>query len=300
MDWDNLRIFLALANEGSVRSAGAVLGISHSTVARRIDAFEDQLGVRLFDRTPGGYAPTAAGEEMLGAAARIEEDVNTLERKILGQDTRLAGEIRITLPDAIVSELLMPDLATFTRNYPDIDLEIILSYRQLDLSRREADIAIRFLPTETQPPEHLVGRRLVVSRSTAYAEKGYLATVDISTDPTEARWLGWDDRVRSPKWVRDSDQPHLPARGRFYDTQLQLQAAKQGLGLAMLPCFVGDREADLVRVPPGNLQSYRDVWILSHPDLRETARLRVFREFIIKAILKHRSLIEGGCPRTTT
>lgn len=299
MDWDNLRIFLALANEGSVRAAGAVLGISHSTVARRIDAFEDQLGVRLLDRTPGGYAPTAAGEEMLASAMRIEEDVSTLERRILGQDTRLAGEIRVTLPDAIVSDLLMPDLATFTRDYPDIDLEIILSYRQLDLSRREADIAIRFLPPDTQPPEHLVGRRLVVSRSSAYAERSYLATHDISAEQTEARWLGWDDRIRSPKWVRDSDQPHLPARGRLYDTQLQLQAAKQGLGLAMLPCFVGDRDEDLVRVPPGNPQSYRDVWILSHPDLRETARLRVFREFIIKAILKHRTLIEGGHPRPT-
>ena len=298
MDWDNLRIFLALANKGSVRAAGAALGISHSTVARRIEAFEDQLGVRLFDRTPSGYALTAAGEEMLSVAARMDEDVSRLERRILGQDTRLAGEIRVTLPDAIVSELLMSDLADFTRDYPDIDLEIILSYRLLDLSRREADIAIRFLPPDTQPPEHLVGRRLVVSRSTAYAARSYLDVVDISAEPAEARWLGWDDRIRSPKWVRDSDQPHLPARGRLYDTQLQLQATKQGLGLAMLPCFVGDQEEDLVRVPPGKLLSYRDVWILSHPDLRETARLRVFREFIIKAILRYRILFEGGRPQT--
>ena len=133
MDWDNLRIFLALANQGSVRAAGAALGISHSTVARRIEAFEDQLGVRLFDRTPSGYALTAAGEEMLGVAGRVDEEISALERRILGQDTRLAGEIRVTLPDAIVSDLLMPDLADFTRDYPDIDLEIILSYRHLYL-----------------------------------------------------------------------------------------------------------------------------------------------------------------------
>ncbi len=297
MDWDNLRIFLALANEGSVRAAGAALGISHSTVARRLDAFEDQLGVRLFDRTPGRSALTAAGEEMQSVAARMEDDVSALERRILGQDTRLVGEVRVTLPDAMVSELLMPDLAAFTRDYPDIDLEIILSYRLPDLSRREADIAIRFLPPNTEPPEHLAGRRLVVSRSTAYAAQSYLDAVDVFAKPPEASWLGWDDRVRSPKWVRDSDQPHLPARGRLYDTQLQLQAAKQGLGLAMLPCFVGDQEKELVRVPPGNLQAYRDIWILSHPDVRETTRLRVFREYIVKAILQRRDLFEGERPR---
>ena len=89
---------MALANNGSVRAAGGALGISHSTVARRIEAFEDQLGVRLFDRTPSGYAPTAAGDEMLGVAARMDEEVSALERRILGQDTRLAGEIRVTLP----------------------------------------------------------------------------------------------------------------------------------------------------------------------------------------------------------
>ncbi len=297
MDWDNLRVVLALAQAGSVRGAGARLKVSHSTVARRIEAFEAQLGVRLFDRTPNGFRLTAAGEDMLAVAARMDEEMSELERRLMGQDRRLEGNIRVTFPDALFSDLVMPDLVAFSNDYPEIDLEVLLSYRNLDLSKREADIAIRFTRRGKEPPEHLIGRRLVSNAYAAYGARSYLDGVDLSAHASAVRWIGWHDEGRQPPWVLDSDYPHIGARGRFDDAVVQVQAAKQGMGIALLPCMAADREPALVRLPPGDARPVFDVWMVSHPDLRETARLRIFRDMLTKAILGHRDLFEGRCPR---
>ena len=170
----------------------------------------------------------------------------------------------------------MPDVAAFTASYPDIDMEIIHSYRTFDLSKREADIAIRFVRFGTQPPEHLIGRRVATSFSANYASAPFLDRMDEAADPPIGQWIGWEDQVRFPKWVLESDHPRLPVRSRMPDVVMQLRAAKNGMGIAVLPCFVGDAQPDLLRGPPTEPYSAYDIWILSHPDLRETARLRRF------------------------
>ncbi|MEP3247541.1 MAG: LysR family transcriptional regulator [Sneathiella sp.] len=293
MDWDDVKFFLALARAGSIRTAGGSLGVSHSTVARRIENFEQRIGVRLFDRTPNGYVMTMAGEEMLGTAIQMEEKMNGLERRLLGQDARLEGDICITFPDSLTSGILMPDITHFTKDYPDIDLELVLSYRAFDLSKREADIALRYMRCGSEPPPHLIGRKLVTVHYAHYASRSYVEEHDFQSELSAASWVRWDEQDRYPKWIRDSLYPHLPGRNNLANGMMQLQAAKAGLGIASLPCFAADLEPDLIRLPGSINSPYFDMWILSHPDLRETARLRICRDHITRAILRRRPLYEG-------
>ena len=300
MDWSDLRIFLALARRRSVRSAGQLLAVSHSTIARRIEIFEGRLGVRLFDRQTSGYSLTAAGEELLKTAERVEEDINVAERRLVGQDAKLRGEIKVTMPDALATHLLMPDLAAFATSYPEIELEVIFSYDALDLAQREADVAIRFVPPGRSPAENLLGRRLLSVAQAVYATPEYLARHDLRAEPPTACWIGWADHAPFPQWVRESPFPNIPARGRLYNAAIQLEATKQGMGLGMLPCFLGDCEESLVRVPGAEPQLLFELWVLSHEDLRATARMRVFRDFIAAAIIGKKDLLEGRQQRAAS
>lgn len=294
MDWDNLRIFLALARQKSVRGAAGALGVSHSTVSRRIENFEESLGVRLFERLPDGFVLTPFGEDTMQTARRLEEAVNGLERRVLGQDARLRGDLRVTMPDLLAAKLLMPDLVAFGKRYPDINLEVAISYTPFDLGRREADVAIRIT---RDPPEALVGRKIITYARATYASRTYLAEHDPVAEPDSVTWIGWDDRSRHPRWVRETPFPGAPVRGRLNNAMVQLAAAKAGMGLAMLPCFMGDTEADLLRVPPGKPEPAWDIWILTHEDLRATARVRAFMDFMADAFLGHRDLLEGRQPQ---
>jgi len=297
MDWDDVRYFLALARCGSVRAAGDKLGVSHSTVARRIETFENQIGVRLFDRTPKGYVMTIGGEDMLETAYRIEEDMNGLERRLLGQDAKLEGRICVTIADSLASDFLMPFMVEFAETYPEIDLEMILSYRALDLSKREADVAIRSYRPTKNPPDYLIGRKLTRIHYAEYAAANYLPYIDLNKDPSDICWLGWSDEGHYPDWVKDGPYGHIPIRHILENGMLQLQAVKAGLGIAVLPCVTGDRDAELVRLPKSKPKHYFDMWILSHPDLRETARLRLFRKMLSDTIVSHTDLFEGLLPQ---
>jgi DNA-binding transcriptional LysR family regulator len=289
LDWDDLKHFLALSRYGSVRAASDKLGVSHSTVARRIEAFEKRLGVRLFERSPGGYAITIAGEEVLAVAEQIESEVHGLERRIVGRDQQLSGDIRVTMVDILATHLLMPHLTEFTQTYPDIALEVVITYDPLDLGKREADIALRFTD---KPPEHLIGKRLVTLHSTAYASVEFLKQHDLNSDAS-VRWIGYGRHGDYPVWVRETNYPQIPAKGIFDSLLLQLEATKAGMGIGMLPCFLGDPEPILQRLPPGATKPSYGLWLLTHTDMRTTARLRVFSEFIANAVLSHRELIEG-------
>ena len=161
MNWDDTRLFLALARSGSARATAAEQRISHSTVTRRVDQLEADLGVRLFDRDVRGYRLTGAGELMMKSTVRAEEALLTVERQLQGRDAQLSGEIRLATSNIIAMYLIMDDLVEFTRLYPDIELNIEVSYGSLNLSRREADVALRIMRLDASPPEDLVGRNLV-------------------------------------------------------------------------------------------------------------------------------------------
>ncbi len=294
MNWDDLKIVLTVARQGSARSAANKLGIHHSTITRRIESFESAQKTRLFDRLPSGYALTIAGEELIQAATRIEDEINGVERCILGQDLHLRGDIRVTTVDGLAVHLLMPDLVRFMDLYPDVNLEVLFSSNLLNLTKREADVAIR---VTDNPPEHLVGRKVVRYHCATYASDAYLRTHNLPGDTTGVHWIGWDCPILDRDWVRKSEFPHIPVRGCFNNVMAQLAAAKAGMGIAHLPCFIGDGEPTLRRVPPGESSPCHDIWILTHKDLVSTVRIQTFMDFMAEAFRQKRDLLEGRCDR---
>jgi DNA-binding transcriptional LysR family regulator len=172
MDWDDLRYVLAVGNAGSLAGAARTLGVNHTTVLRRIGAFEQRLGVRLFERLPTGYVLTAGGEQLIAAARNIDATVTTLERKLAGQDLRLAGTVRVTTTDTVMGSILPEILAEFRHSHPGIQVEIAVSNLMFNLTKREADVAIR---PAADPPETLIGRRISGIAFAVYGSPDYLA-----------------------------------------------------------------------------------------------------------------------------
>ncbi len=291
MDWDNLRYFLAVARKGSIRAAAADLAVNHSTVARRISSFEKQLGVRLFERLPNGYVLTAAGEEMMKSAQHIEDEVVKLDRKVIGRDAQLNGVLRVTMPTVLATHLLMPDISAFTKLYPNIHLEMAFSSEEFNLRKREADIAIRLTQN---PPDYLVGRRILHPAKGVYASHEYLRHHDPETQPETLSWIGWEEFSSPTHWNKDSRYSAAPIVHKADDLLAQLEAVKAGIGIAMLPCFLADKVPSLVRLECITAKDIcGDLWILTHEDLRATARVRAFIDHMLNAFEQHRDLLLG-------
>lgn len=295
MDWDDLRFYLAVARKGSIRGASSLLAVNASTVSRRIDAFEKKLGVRLFDRLPTGYVPTSAGEDMLKSVERIEDEVAKLDRSVIGRDAELSGALCVTMPGPLATNLLMPDFVAFGREYPGIELEIAVSFEEVNLSKREADVAIRIT---NDPPDYLVGHHVTKISKAVYASNDYLANHDPENHPESMNWIGWEDNNPSPPWVKDSDFPKTLTHHQANDIYVQFEAVKCGLGLALLPCFLADPVQELRRLSSISTVSCGDIWILTHKDLMATARVRIFMEYMLEAFNKHRDLLMGNKPNS--
>lgn len=293
IDWDDVRLFLELTRRGSARSAAQALGMSHSTVVRRIERLESDLGARLFDRDFTGYRPTPAGQTLLDSALKAEEAILAADRQLHGSDASLSGEITLTMPDVLAYFFLMPELVTFTERYPEIDLKMLISYDVFDLARREADIALRLYRQGHMPPEDLVGRKLQAVWSCYYASETYLEKHDPAAKDPTARWIGWGEDDPYPEWVRNSPFPDIPAYGYLNNAMLQARAVQCGFGMGTLPCLVGDALPGVIRIPGCEPYSNYVLWMLTHPDLRDTARHRVFREFIADLFRDRQDKIQG-------
>lgn len=292
MDWDDLRIFLAVAREGSLSGAARTLGVNHSTVFRRIKGFEDRIGVRLFDRMPSGYALTVAGCEMQVTAERVEREVEDLDRQIAGQDLRLSGDIVVTTTDTMAYQFLGPHLKAFCDAFPGINVDLVLDSQFYNLSKRQADIAIR--PT-LSPPETLVGRRLCAVAFACYAAPSYLSTVGSDIDLEAHRWLALDEslaHLAAVKWQRGIEGADA-VQVRSNNLLGLLGAATAGLGVATLPCFMGDPESGLERITAPDPALASALWLLTHQDLRTTARVRAFLDFMAQSLTSDIDLLEG-------
>ncbi len=271
-NWDDFRIFLKVAKQGSIRQAAKALNISHSTVLRRIDNLEVQLEVRLFERLPSGYHLTQAGEDVFAEMGVVKGKIDGVSRLILGRDLILKGKVRVTMPDVFGIPFLVPHLASFHKQHPGIDLQVDETYHPNDLNAREADIAISLTK---KPPEDLVGRKLGEMMMAAYCTESYRQEHRPETENSTAEWIGWN---KNPQWVKKSPFPHLPVFGCFDKVPVQIACAVNGVGVGLLPCFLADKELDLVRLSKPEYLS--DIWVVYHVELRTTARIRCVRDFI--------------------
>ena len=291
MNWDDMKVFLAIANSGGLKKAAAKLKIHHTSVARRIKLFESELGVKLFDRLPSGYSLTQAGESLFSSAQLINQEFNSIEADLLGKDVRLAGDICLTIPHGFALHLLMPDLHEFMALYPDVMLKIHMAYTVSDLANREADVAVRLV---NNPVDSLSGRRVAKVHWAAYASDEYLRTHDLTHQPEACHWLGWGEADRHLNWPWKMNYPEIPVKGNIYSDVLQLEAIQQNIGIASLPCFMGDNAAGISRI--ANLEPVAKdwVWVLAHKDMATNARVRILIDFIYKSLKKHIKKIEGS------
>lgn len=285
LDWDNVRFFLCVARASSIRAAAGVLGVNHATVSRRVGALEQRLGVRLFEKLPSGYQITSAGEEILAIAERMEDDALSLERRVFGRDAALTGPLRVTLPQVLATHLLMPDLARFADSYPGIALELVTSYEALNLTKREADVAIRL--SAGSPPEHLYGRKLASVHRAVYS-----ASDGSGRDAN--RWVVKEEDGPVPAWAAKSAGRSSEQALVVGDPLVQSAASRAGLGVSLNFCFIGDQDPILKRLPPGETRPYGDLWVLTHGDLRRTPRVQTFMRFIAEAVRSKRALLDGS------
>lgn len=290
LDWNDLKVFLALERGGSARAAATRLGTSHSTVLRRLQTLEDALGAKVFDRTPDGLILTGPGARLLVKAQQIEAEVIEVERDVLGADIRLQGPIRLTLPPPVAKYLLLPHLARFRKDYPEIELEVIATYSYSDLGRRDADIAIRF---SEAPDDHLVGRQLPQFRDAVFASHAYVDANCRMGANVNAAWIGWPEVGRFANRISRTAFASHPIAWHLPGLELQAEAARQGLGMALLPCIMGDKDPSLTRVPGTDTYDTLPAWLLTHPDLRRMERVRVFARMIAKSVSDQRDFVSG-------
>lgn len=294
MDWEDIKTFREVMKGGTVRMAAKALQVHHSTVSRRIEQLEQALGVTLFERRPEGYFPTSAGEDLARAAESFAEELHGVERHIAGRDNELTGSIKVTMAEPFAIAMFAQRLPEFCAAYPGLELEILTSYDLLDVARREADVAIRM---DNNPPDTLVGKRLFAYNTSVYAHPEYLASRDLVAHPEQGRWLGWSDREgRFPDWTQDTEFAKVPVWGNFASISLQLELARRQMGLIMVPCLAGDRTPDLVRATRADPKPSRDIWILTHEDLRRTARIRAFMDFAETVLRENRDALTGKLP----
>lgn len=284
MDWDDLRYCLAIARAGTLAGAARALGVNHSTVFRRLNAFEEKIGVRVFERLPQGYVPTAEGEEILRHAEAADEAVLALERTVAGKDYRLAGRIRLTTAPNLAADFVAGYLPDFLAIYPDIRIEIAAGDRDFDLARREADLALR---ATSAPPEYLVGRRVCEVPWWVFAGESYLARRappramdELGQHPligAEASFL----RIPVFAWLerRYGDSAFI-VRANDLNTMAALAVA--GLGLALLP--IDQQMPGLRPLLPVTPNFEAGLWLLTHPDLRHVARIRALSDYLAERL----------------
>jgi DNA-binding transcriptional LysR family regulator len=274
-EWSELQTILEISRAGSLAGAARKLGVEHSTVYRRLGAVEARLRSRLFERTRSGYLSLAAAEPLIEAACRMEEAVHAAERATLGAEEHLAGEIRLNVSDALGAYLVPQLLAEFLRTHPAIEIEVALTNRHVDLSRREADLALRLHP---RPPDHLIARRIGTVTFSAYAAPNLLRAKPKRLH--DLPWLGYEDAIATTPqaaWLREF-APSPSPRSRWGSLIAITQAAAAGLGAAVLTDFIANKTPNLVRIT----DSLGEVplFLLSHPDVRGSARVRALSEHI--------------------
>lgn len=293
VSWDDLRIVLAVVRGKTLVRAAATMGVAHTTISRRLKAMESQLGVRLFDRTPDGLVPTAAGADLATTAQRVEDEVLAAEGRVRGRDAKLTGSLRVSTVDVLFC-CFTEAFRSFTSRFPGIDLVLDITRDPVSLSRREADVVLR---VSTGPPDTLVGRRVADMQFGVYASEALVERVGEDAPLSAFPWIGWD---RGPNWRwferwLAENAPGAQIAMRLDDRGLLLACGvRGGLGAQLLPCVLADADPALRRIAPLDETFRMGVWLLTLPELRTNRRVRAFLEHMGEALAAERSGLEGG------
>lgn len=302
MDWDLIRVFLAVARQGQLLGAGRRLGLNHATVARKLTALEQDLGVVLFDRRPTGTALTQAGERLLPAAERIEAEVLQVAADLSASEAEAAGTVRLGAPDGLGNTVLARLLPELTARHPNLTIELVPLPRSFSLSRREADMAIGLdRPTEGR----LMVTKLADYALSAYAARSYLARVGTPADPGDLSAHTVVTGVADFAYAAALDYTMALAgtAGRVFRCASvigQFEAIRSGAGVGILHDFMVPEQGDLVRVLP-SVGFRRSYWLLTHPDTHEVKRVAVVRAFLAERLRQGaiRGIGTGGAASPT-
>ena len=291
LEWNDLRLILAIGRTGSLSGAATELRNDHSTIFRKLNAIEKRTGARFFERLNGHYEITEVGSTALRLAESFENDVLGLERELVGRDTRLQGKIRISAAEGPAVNCLPKILASFRRRHPDVTLELVSEFGASDLARREADVALRITKS---PPDSSLGRYVCDFAFCAYASTAYLERAGsreladhdwIVFEPT-AKWnvplIFPSDEARDARTVLSTNSVHSA-----------VAAAKAGIGALAMSAFLVDGSTDLIRIA-GPFEELRlELWVLSHPDLRNTARVTALMDHLARQLRLDRGAFRG-------
>ena len=300
LDWDSLRYAAAIGTAGSLAGAARTLGVNHTTVLRRLDALEAHLGSRLFERHRSGYQPTEAGLALLEQARHMAARADEIERLVLGRDRELTGVLRVTTAFVVMDHLLPQPLAEFARKYPGIEVEVVENAFLVDLAsrhsdadqgwtRREADVALRL---SGHVAEHLVGRQLGMTQCRVYALRGApdlpQTVTSLETLTRDAPWVAFERGASARVYDAWLHQRLAQANVRVRVDIFNAKAAmlRTGIGVGVLPTFMEAKHPELVAVSEPIADLALPVWIITHPDLRRTARVRAFMQFVGDALVK--------------
>ncbi|MBB3972720.1 LysR family transcriptional regulator [Hansschlegelia beijingensis] len=296
LSWDDLRLVKAIAEARGMPGAAAALGLNHSTVFRRLGQIETTLGVTLFERRRNGYGLTPAGEEMTRLAAEVEDRIAAFSRRIEGRAISPAGDLRVATNDTLLIHLLTPLFARFQQACPDIRLDVVIGNPALNLSKRDADVAIR---ATDSPPDNLVGRRVARIAWALYGRAADFPDPDALPDLAALKmrpWVSLGEELTGLKVVRFARENIPEARLRYRtNTVLGLaEAVEAGLGVGHIPCFIAETRPALIRLAPPDPAFAADLWILTHPDLRQSPRVRAFMDLMGAELAAARPLLEGA------
>ncbi len=294
--WDDVRFFLAIARESSLSGAARALRVDHATVGRRLSALEQRLGAKLFNRTPEGFAITSAGQAMLKQAEAMEAAALAVERLASGHDERSSGLVRVTTLEMLARQVVVPAIANLMEMHPQLRVDLLVSLRTLDIARRQADIAVRIArPTDAS----LICRKLGEFGVTAYASRRYLEKYGRPQRGAGLRGHSVINYLITPASLGVQFHGESLDGARFAmqtsaSAFTQMEAVANGVGIAELPCCLADEHPQIERVWPNERPTMRTVWLVTHPDLRRAAKVRVVSNAIADEFERNATVLRSG------
>lgn len=279
IDWDDLRVFLAVTRAGSIRAAARDIGKTHATVSRHIQSLSKALANPVLERRKEGQCLTDLGNRILPMAEQVELSVSEIDRAAFAADSGLAGPVKLSLPESLYSTVLNAPIDAFMQLYPMIDLHVSATDTLYELAWREADVVVRITKS---PPEAAFGKKVADSPLALYAAHDYLAS-----RPTRDRWIAFE--------YEPARRPIIPARVIAHANTLAMAVnmIRMGRGIGLLPCFAGDTEPGLQRMDDVDLLPDMQIWVLTHVDLRHSPRVRALIDHLYDAFEVLRPIVEG-------